>query len=269
MENKKELTLSEIQQESFKALLFFREICEKNNFKYWLCYGTLIGAIRHDGFIPWDDDVDVQMPREDYEKFIDYCINNKNSLLPFELHHFRTNKKYIYPIARFSNSNFYIDYANTKDYGLGTFIDIYPVDNVNINCKKLHSARRKYMSLITFMGQKKYSNKSKGLKGFLKKCEYVYSKLLCPSKVLAKYDSLFIKSKFGTGYCGCYNWETKIYNVKNGTFDNLIKHKFNGDEFYIPAEYDFILKTIYGDYMKLPPEADRVAHHNYSVYRKD
>ncbi len=263
-----ELSLKEIQEESFKALKVFKEICEKNDFKYWLCYGTLIGTIRHDGFIPWDDDIDVQMPREDYEKFIDYCLLNKQSLLPFELHHFRTNKKYIYPIARFSNSNFCIDYFNTKDYGLGTFIDIYPVDEVDINSKKLISCRTKYMNIISFLGMKKYSSNTKGLKGFAKRCTYVCCKILRPYKVLAKYDSFFKKHKFGIGYASCYNWETRIYNMKNNLFNEIIKHKFNGEDFNIPKEYDVILKTIYGDYMKLPPESERTPHHNYSVYRK-
>ena len=72
--DKKELSLEEIQNGSFQVLLKFKELCEKLNLRYWLCYGTLIGAVRHKGFIPWDDDVDVQMPREDYEKFIDNFI---------------------------------------------------------------------------------------------------------------------------------------------------------------------------------------------------
>ena len=112
----KKLSLREIQLESYNILLQVKRICEHNNFKYFLTYGTLLGAIRHNGFIPWDDDLDIMMPRSDYERFIQFCIDHHDDLLPYELKHYKTCDQYIYPIARLSNSNFYAQYENAKDY---------------------------------------------------------------------------------------------------------------------------------------------------------
>lgn len=267
MNDIQELNFEEIQQESFKVLKVFRDICEKNHFKYWLAYGTLIGAIRHNGFIPWDDDIDLQMPRDDYEKFVDYCIKNKELLLPFELHHYKTNKKYIYPIARFSNSEFRIVFDDTKDYGLGTFIDIYPVDEVDINNKKFIKTKNKYVRKIVYAGLTNLSHFTKHIT-LPKKIYFVLSRSFNLNKIIKKYDNFFQRKEFGKGYSGCVLWESKFYSIKTELFEEVITHIFNGELFCIPKHYDLILKTIYGDYMKLPPENDRIAHHFYKVYRK-
>ena len=102
----KELTLEEVQLESFKILLKIKEIFDKHGWKYFLAYGTLLGAYRHDGFIPWDDDIDVFVPRKDYDAFIDYAIEHEKELLPFKIIHYKNNPQYVYPIARFTNTEF-------------------------------------------------------------------------------------------------------------------------------------------------------------------
>lgn len=267
MDDKNELSLSEIQQESFKVLKYFRDICEKNNFRYWLSYGTLIGAIRHNGFIPWDDDIDVQMPREDYERFINYCINNKELILPYELHHYKTNKKYIYPIARLSNSNFLIDYANTKSYGLGIFIDVYPVDEVNIKDKHFAKYRDKNIRRIVYSGSKNIWFTPKRYM-FFKRIYFVISRFFNLNRILRKYDERFKKGVFGKGYSGCVMWDSQDYYCKTEWYSEETKHMFNGELFSVPKNYDLILKEIYGDYMKLPPENERIAHHFYKAYKK-
>ena len=127
MSKKKELSLKEIQQGSYEILKVIKRIFDENNWRYYLVYGTLIGAVRHNGFIPWDDDIDIWIPRPDYEKFIDYCIEHKEELYPLELIHYKTNDKYIYPIARMSDSRYIINYDNAKEYGLGLFVALYPV----------------------------------------------------------------------------------------------------------------------------------------------
>lgn len=266
MENK-ELTLEEIQQESFKVLVVFRNLCNGLGLKYWLSYGTLIGAIRHNGFIPWDDDIDVQMPREDYEKFVDYCVKNKEQIKPYELHHYKTNKKYIYPIARLSDSRYVLNYTNARDYGLGLFIDIYPMDEACCDSKKLLKARTKYFRKILYAASLTI-NTEKTFKGLLKRIYFLKSRFTNKNAVLRKYDEMFKNKSFGTGNYSCYIWEYGIHRYKKEHFEKLEEHLFNGELFNIPSDYDFVLSEMYGNYMELPPKSERIAHHFYSAYKK-
>ena len=88
----KELTLREIQLVQFDVLKRLRDLCDQLNIKFYIMYGTLLGAVRHKGFIPWDDDIDVVMYREDFEVLVDYCNNHMANLHPFRLHHYPTIK---------------------------------------------------------------------------------------------------------------------------------------------------------------------------------
>ena len=124
-----ELSLREIQLAELEVLLRFDEICKNNNYKYFLSCGTLLGAIRHKGFIPWDDDVDVMMPREDFQKFCAWIIANPQKDLEFCS---RANTpNYVYGIPRLSDKRYrYIsNKTNMKNIEIGAFIDIYPIDS--------------------------------------------------------------------------------------------------------------------------------------------
>ena len=264
----KELTIEEIQQASFKVLLKFKEICDKNNFEYSLAFGTLIGAIRHKGFIPWDDDIDVVMKRPDYEKFIQYCIDHPEELKPFELLHYRTNKQYIYPIARISDPSYRLDYENAKEYGLGCFIDVYPLDGRNPNDKK-HIKKMMHLNSIIYVGgQKKLTKARNFFRNIPKAILFVYTRFASLNKLLAKADKKARKYDYGcTDEVSAMVIEAdRPMNYKHllGTVDV----DFNGAKFKAPKEYDALLKAYYGDYMKLPPEEERVGHHFYKVFKK-
>lgn len=265
------LSLEEVQQESFKVLLKIKEIFDKNGWKYYLTYGTLIGAIRHNGFIPWDDDIDIWVPRPDYEKFIDYCIKNKEKLKPFELMHYRTNDKYIYPIARFSNSEYKIDYKNSKDYGLGLFVDIYPLDGYYKN-KKIERKIDFLIKKISLGGTKEYVKSKNFFKDIFKRLYYkTFIKNINIRKEIIKIDNLAKFSGFTDNkIVGCTCWESEKYLFDKDLLDGNkdIYWNFNGEMFRIPVGYDEILKGIYKDYMELPPEEERIAHHFYTVIKK-
>ena len=126
----KELSMPQIQQESLKILDQISALCEKLNLRYYLAYGTLIGAIRHNGFIPWDDDIDIMMPRQDYMALIAYFQEHAEELKPLELYSTYNCPDYPYMITRISNSNYVLDVHNEKPYGLGLFLDIYPMDGM-------------------------------------------------------------------------------------------------------------------------------------------
>lgn len=265
-----ELTLEEIQERSFEILKKIKEIFDENNWKYYLAYGTLLGAVRHNGFIPWDDDIDIWVPRPDYEKFIDYCIKNEEKLKPFEIIHYKNNKKYIYPIARFSDTRYRIEYNDAKEYGLGLFVDIYPLDGVKKQDIKYREKINRLNKFIIQCGSKHFIKSKTKLKTFLKYPYYLLTKLCNVNKLLEKNDKMSQKYEFyEEEQFDCVIWYSKrIFEKKllgedlEGT--NLI---FNGEYFRVPKEYDLVLKSIYEDYMKLPPESERIAHHDYKAYK--
>ena len=270
----KALSLEEIQKISLEILLQVTDLCEKLKLRYFLAWGTLIGAIRHKGFIPWDDDVDIWVPRADYEKFVQYCIDNKKKIKPFELHHYKTNKKYIYPIARFSDSRYTIKYNIAKDYGLGTFVDVYPLDNYDETDKKQKKIIHKYEKIISTCGNKTMVKKGNLLRNILK---YPYYKMVvCRyasslDKMIAKMDTVCQKNNNRqTNRFSCLVWNCERRYYKNEWLYGKGKKslKFNGTLFRVPYDYDRILREIYGDYMVLPPVEEQVGHHDYVAYKK-
>ena len=263
-----ELSLEEIQQGSFEVLLKFKEICVKNNLNYFLTYGTLIGAIRHKGFIPWDDDIDICMPRPDYEKFIQYCINHAEELEPFNLKHYKTCKEYIYPIARLVDTRYKIEYSNTKDYGLGLFIDIYPLDGENKHDIKHSNKLNRLIRKIILLDSTKYINSPNKIKNIIKFPYWLVMRNFNLNKKIAKLDKIAQKYSYNDNdIVGCAVWELKEFLEKTN-FDSNVEVEFNGALFNAPIGYDNLLTQIYGDYMQLPPENERIAHHFYRAYKK-
>lgn len=265
----KELTLEEIQQGSFQVLLKIKEICQQQNINYWLMYGTLIGAVRHKGFIPWDDDIDVAMLREDYDRFIEYCVNHKDEIKPLELMHYRTNDKYIYPIARLSDSRYHIKYKNAKDYGLGLFVDIYPMDYVDNEDTKWLKKLKRNIRLISNCGTNGFVPSRNIFKSILKFPYFIITRFININKCLKKHDELSKKYVDDRkSVVGCVCWEPQLKLYKKSSFSKILSIEFNGQMFNAPVEYDRVLSVDYGDYMTLPSESERIAHHFYSAYKK-
>ena len=135
MKNKKAgasepLSMRDTQQIALEILHTVAQICEERNLRYYLVYGTLIGAVRHHGFIPWDDDVDIMMPRPDYDKLMEYLKDHIGEYPHLQVFNRETCPEYPYMITRISDDRYEIRMENEKPFGMGVFIDIYPYDGL-------------------------------------------------------------------------------------------------------------------------------------------
>lgn len=260
-----ELTLKEIQKEEIKILDKVDEFLKKNGLKYSLFGGTLLGAVRHEGFIPWDDDIDLSMNRDEYDKMIDIlkandCFIEENiKAIGFEL------GNGIFPFIKFINTNFGVKEEDNLDQYL--WIDIFPMDSYPDNYVRFEKKRACLMKLIRLKWAMNYNKKllKKSFKSF---CKKVIAVFLSEKKLIQKFVNLSKKySNIETKFVNNNAWGYGEYEkfLRSDTLDYK-DYKF-GDRYYPAYEKcEGLLVAKYGDYMKLPPEEDRVTH-NIKVFK--
>ena len=271
----KDLSLREIQLVEFTVMKKLAAICRELDLRYYLFYGTLLGAARHQGFIPWDDDVDIAMPRPDFEKLLAYCDENAETLAPYRLIHCRKDKKYIYPIARLCDTRYQVDYEGTKDYGLGLFVDIYPLDgcgNTEAEAKAIHKKNDSLQKLTLLAGTTKFKPSLQG--GLLRTCVkfagYCYAKLFGARYFANKADKNSQRLSYeDSQYVSCTVWFDWYHRFDKAMLADITTLPFEGEEVSVPGDTHRLLTDWYGDYMQLPPEEDRVGHHYYTARLKE
>ena len=265
-----ELSLREIQSETLKIMQVIHKICVEQNLKYSLFYGTLIGAIRHKGFIPWDDDLDIVMPRCDYDKLAEYFKIHAYELLPFKWFSYETVPEYPYMIARVCNTEFKMETENEKDCGMGTFVDIYPLDGAGNGNDTLFNKMAWFYSSMYFSKSRKHYVPVNGfIKSAIKRASYVLSKIVSYKAIRSKLEKFAQKYPYDNSeFVTIVVWGNTRVFYKRGFFSNLFLTKFENTEFYVTKDYDEILRLQYGDYMQLPPENERIGHHYYKIFRK-
>ena len=272
------LTLKEIQQGSYEVLKAISAICEQQGFEWFLTYGTLIGAVRHGGIIPWDDDIDIMMPRPDYEKLKAYFMENSEKLYPLKLFCKETEADYPHLIMRISDQRYHLIFDNEKDYGIGVFVDIYPVDGVGNNKKKavrLTKKTKRLAALCFLTGRKKFGvdNTDSKLKMLIKYPAYLWANLMGNRHYIDKLNKLSRTYSYeGSKYVACAAWPVgKKYGRERDVFDKRLfrtkKMKFEDGKYPVPVGYDRFLTITYGDYMTPPSEEGKKTHHTYNGYR--
>ena len=267
----KTVTQKEIQKSILDVFVEVDAICKEQGINYWAAYGTLIGAVRHKGFIPWDDDLDICMARHDYENFIFFMRNNYKGNLYIDT--FEDNKSYPYYITRIVGNSlkFVFDDYN---YVSGPFIDIYPIDGMgNYNDRKYWERKRWYIDLIrkglAYSKSKKLLLGNSFLRQLIKLPIIIMSKLLGTSFFWFQIDKLSKKFTWEeSNYVGLPVWANKFYFHQKRYFDKTVRVPFENCYINIPYDYDSILREIYGDYWELPSKDKRVPQHGYKVYNK-
>lgn len=243
-------TLKQVQEKLMLLLLEFDRICKKNNIQYSLDGGTLLGAVRHDGFIPWDDDADVVMLRKDYKRFIRACKKDLNHDL-FVMETTKSCKSYSFNFGKLKLKNtIWVEYCseNVKEHK-GLYIDIFPLDNT---CKWSIKLQHK---LSYFWEVVRWKKIGREFKTKHPKIVNFMSKIL-PLKLVNFNAELAMRmfNIFPTrNVCKICHYGKGKEPHSRKYYTDTIKHKFEDCEFFIPREYETWLTRRYGDWKKLPP----------------
>jgi lipopolysaccharide cholinephosphotransferase len=235
-------------------------ICKKHNLRYFLDGGTLIGAVRHKGFIPWDDDIDIGMFREDYDKFIRVCKHELSS--SYYLQSSETYKSYWLKFAKIRKNNTIFIEGNDIPYltgdHKGIYIDIFPFDNVSLIkiCQQIqYYIINKVQSIIWI--KRGYGETSTGIvkkRFFAEFLPYAFLHWLQKRAMLFGPKN----SKYIIPWSCIHEFEKEIF-LKD-LFLPFVEVEFEGKKYNAPKQWDIYLKQLYGDYMQLPPLEKRINH---------
>ena len=255
--------LKRLQENELEILSYFDEFCKKNNLEYYIAYGTLIGAVRHKGFIPWDDDVDVFMKGEDFLK-VQEIFNNKNTDKRYFLQSLESEKNYylLWNKIRLNNTIFVEKGWEENQINNGFFIDIFPLMDYPVGKlkQKLTSIKIKVTKLL-INNNIKYNLKYDTYGFFGKILSKIFK--LIPQKIRNKIVIRNMKKlceyRSNSEYYYSIEEDLKV-KFKKDFFEEKILLPINEKMFYAPKKYDECLKISYGDYMKLPPEEERAGH---------
>ena len=268
-----ELSLREVQKIELELLLKFDSICQKNHMRYSLGGGSLLGAIRHKGFIPWDDDIDVMMPRPDYERFLQYCQENE---VGFNLLTYNTVKGYHGLFAKIWDPKTIIrDDVMAMTVEIGVNIDIFPLEGLGnseqeaLRIFKKTSWNREILNAVLW---KRYfrSKTHSILVEPIRFAMFVLSRFVDPEKILCKVDEENLRNPFEcSAYAGCVCGSYREQEIMTKeTFENYCDLDFEGYKLKGIQNYDEYLSKHYGDYMKLPPKEKQETHHTYKAFRR-
>lgn len=238
-------------------------ICKKYDIKYYMIGGTLIGAVRHKGFIPWDDDLDIGMMRCEYDRFLRYCPGQLTG--KYFLQNYHTDVDFVPAVTRICINGTYIDdkYSRHLRFNKGAYIDIFPIDNAPDDEKLLKKHEDKIKRIDELMFYKTCTVYKKGplfakliakkiIKILLIPISFKYLQE-CRERVMKKYSQQETLRVCNTA--SKYNYKKETMN--RSIYGEPVLLEFEDARYYAPQNWDMYLKQIYGSYMTLPPEGKR------------
>ncbi|MGO5019985.1 LicD family protein [Roseburia faecis] len=253
----------EVKEIELNMLKQFDVFCKKNDLGYFLCGGTLLGAIRHKGFIPWDDDIDIAMHRNDYDRMIK-LIKEKGIGDNIVLKCLECNNSE-YPFAKLVNEKTQINekYLKSKN-NTNIWIDIFPIDIVpdsNVDLHKISKKVEVYKRLLGVSHANPLAGKTKG-RMIVKLLIYPFIKIYGSERLAEKIQEIANKYSVNeSNYRMVLVWGYGIKEkLRKEVFDSSVEKEFEGQPFPVPVGWDEYLKALYGDYMTLPPIEERRTH---------
>ena len=266
----REISETEKKQVMLEIMDEIHDFCMSSNIPYYLVGGTLLGAVRHNGFIPWDDDMDIGLLRKDY----DYLLKNfKSKSGNIKILHHKNMEHYIWPSAKAIHKNTSLIELGRQKSEIGVFIDIFPFDYIDADdfdkAKKIVKKSNHWKNLLTLKYLRIDRNRS-----FAKNILVMIGKVLyiIPDGFLIKKVNSYGKRN----YSGSENYVCNFTGAwglreiaKASDFAETVTGQFEGRNYLLPGGFDDYLRTVYGDYMTLPPVEKRVTHHSNIAYWKE
>ncbi len=262
----KRINLTDRKRIQLDILDIIHSFCTENHINYSLGYGSLLGAIRHGGYIPWDDDIDIVMLREDYDKFISTFNSNRYKVASVD-----TNKDWFLPFAKVYDDMTLIIDRKAHTTAIGVNVDVFPIDDA-MESEKEFLAIRRYMKILTTCNNIKlfkinnettfYNN----LLGVLGKCIL----LIFPNHFFTKKITSISQRYNGKGYSKAVYWATvgNTRQLDKSVYEDLCERRFENHIYKSICNYDKYLSNIYGNYMVLPPKEKRISYHTNDAYWK-
>lgn len=258
----------ELKKIQLDILAVVADFCDKNGISYWIDCGTLLGAIRHRGYIPWDDDIDVGMLRPDYDRFMQ-LFNSENERYKF--FSIENNENFYYAHGKVLDTTTVLYEPDIRGNKLSINIDIFVYDNAPNDDKKVEAMYNK-RDFFRALHVQRNSNYTPRGSFFRRSCVYILRYVLKPFP-----KNYFIKRLLSNSKKHVHDETARVGNFTSysrmvcdkSVFKSFITAEFEGRYYKIPIGYDAWLRAFYNDYMVLPPEDKRVSHHQFEAYVQD
>ena len=268
--------MNELQEELLKLLKEFIRVCDKHHLRYFMVGGSCLGAARHEGFIPWDDDIDVGMPREDYDKFVK--LQSEYEGTPYFIQTWQTDPHYTYNYGKLrdSSTTFIETYFWKHRINHGVWIDIFPIDGISLTDNKPY---KKYAHKIKYVWMQSFLSYIPQLIRSVRKETWLTDILLnIAAGLFYPFDIAHYRRKHVEKFLRKVPYDKAVLVANMGginakkeampktLFEEFTKLKFEDIEVNVPKDYDKYLTLLYNDWRKWPPKEKQVGHHYVKGY---